>query len=111
MPPTLGGHDFVLRELPLTVVEEVQDQVIMSAGADEAKLVKAGRAAEKEYYLRAIVSWDGKAVESPEGWWHGLNTKQRSCVRAAYNKIHMLDKKEEEFLLESIKPVGKSGGA
>lgn len=107
LPPSLGGGDFVMRELDIDTLDQISDGIIMSAGRDEKKLIKASKEAQKEYYYRSVVSWRGERIESPEIWWRACNPKERLCVARAYTKIHTLDDEEEAYLLESLERAGK----
>lgn len=107
LPPSLGGGDFVLRELDVETVEQVQDAAIMAAGKDERRIMKAGKAMQTELVFKAIVNWKGVDVTAPEAWWHSLRPKERLAVQRAYTKIHTLDEEEEAYLLESVEAAGK----
>lgn len=107
IPPSMGGGDFVLRELDIDTVEQVQDAAIMAAGKDERRIMKAGKAMQTELVFKAIVEWRGDKVSAPEPWWHGLRPKERAAVQRAYAKIHTLDEEEEAYLLESVEAAGK----
>lgn len=110
LPPSLGGGDFVMRELTVAQIEQIQDRAVSAAAGDEKKLVQAGKAARKDMLMAALVSWKGKPVTEPEAWYHSLRTKELALVERAYHQIHALTKEEEAYFAESLE-VGKPGAA
>ena len=107
LPPSLGGGDFVLRELTIDTLEHIQDRVLWVAGRDDAKLMQASRDAQKEQLFRAIVSWQGEPVAAPELWWRERTSKERACVHKAYAHIHTLSDDEERYVAQSVERAPK----
>lgn len=110
LPPSLGGGDFVMRELTVAQIEQIQDAALMAAGVDEKKLVVAGKAARQDCILAALVSWKGKPLAEPEAWWRGLSAKELALLSRAYEKIHSLSKDEEAYFDASLEAVRGNGG-
>lgn len=114
IPPSLGGGNFVMREVSLDEVERNTDAAIATAGTDERKLMRAGAAVGKENKRSSLVSWKDVPVPQDNGreaFWARLRAKERALIDIAYDKLHKLDDDDEAYLVESMQPAGKDGGA
>lgn len=107
-----GGGEFVMRELTVMDLDEIQDRTYGAAAGDPGKLAAASKAARRETLKASIVSWKLKPVTAgdAEAWYFALRPKERACVESAYAKIHALSKDEEDWFAESMEPAkGKAG--
>lgn len=114
IPPSLGGGDFVVREVSVGESEAHMDAVIGSAGADEVKLMRAASTASKLTRRAALVSWKGETVgdgNAREAFFAKLGPRETRLFERAYRAVHELDKEEEAYLLESMAPAGNAAGA
>lgn len=111
LPPSLGGGDFVMRELTVAEVEQIQDRAFSGLGGDERKVAQAAKAVRKDLLMASIVSWKGAPVVEREAWYYKLRAKELAIVERGYHKIHTLTAEEEAYFNDSLEAPGKGAAA